>query len=250
MKTPPKPGDFQRPILPGKGKTDYERYLRTDDLLSLQKPKDKRNHPEEHTFQIVHQSSELLLRGAENELERAIELLGKNDLPPAARLVRRANHYLDLTISAMAILDGLTPYDYHVIRAGLGHGSGLQSPGFLAMLHIGPQLGEAFFAQLKKQKLTLDELYRKHDKYFALHELAELLVDFDQRIQTFRFLHLKLAQRIIGGNVIGTGGNPVDILRQRQEHALFKELWDVRNRITEAVAAETGEDESTGHGRD
>src|SRR4051812_6986314 len=173
MKTPPKPGDFQRPILPGKGKTDYERYLRTDDLLSLQKPKGKRAHEEEHTFQIVHQSSELLLRGAENELERAIGLLGKNDLQQAARLIRRANHYLDLTIAAMGILDGLTPYDYHVIRAGLGHGSGLQSPGFLAMLHIGPPLGEAFFTLLKKQKLTLDELYHHNKKYFALHELAE-----------------------------------------------------------------------------
>src|SRR4051812_6051449 len=247
---PPKPGDFQRPILPGKGKTDYERYLRTDELLSLQKPKGKRNHEEEHTFQIVHQSSELLLRGAENEIERAIELLGERELPQAARLLRRANQYLDFTIDLMKILDGLTPYDYHVIRAGLGHGSGLQSPGFLAMLHLGPQLGEAFFAQLKKQKITLDELYKKNEQYFALHEVAELLVDFDQRIQTFRFLHLKLAQRIIGGNVIGTGGNPVDILRQRQEHVLYKELWDVRNRITEAVAAATGEDENTGHGRD
>lgn len=250
MKNKPKPGDFQRPILPGKGKTDYERYLRTDDLLSLQKPKDKRNHPEEHTFQIVHQSSELLLRGAQNELELAIESLPKHEWQQASRLLRRTNHYLDLTIDVMGVLDGLTPYDYHVIRAGLGHGSGLQSPGFLAMLHIGPQLGEVFFAELKKQNITLDELYKQHAIYFALHEVAELLVDFDQRIQTFRFLHLKLAQRIIGGNVIGTGGNPVDILRQRQEHTLFKELWDVRNRITEAVAAETGEDENTGHGGD
>jgi tryptophan 2,3-dioxygenase len=249
MKPPPKPGDFQRPILPGKGKTDYERYLRTDELLSLQKPKGKRAHAEEHTFQIVHQSSELLLRGGENEIERAIELLGKKELPQAARLIRRANHYLDLTIDLMGILDGLTPYDYHVIRAGLGHGSGLQSPGFLAMLHLGPQLGEAFYALLKKQKLTLDELYKRSTENFALHEIAELLVDFDQRIQTFRFLHLKLAQRIIGGNVIGTGGNPVDILRQRQEHVLYKELWDVRNRITEAVAAQADEEEPSGHGR-
>ena len=29
--------DLRKPILPGKGASDYERYLRTDDLLSLQK---------------------------------------------------------------------------------------------------------------------------------------------------------------------------------------------------------------------
>ena len=29
--------DFNEPILPGKGASDYERYLRTDDLLSLRR---------------------------------------------------------------------------------------------------------------------------------------------------------------------------------------------------------------------
>ena len=29
--------DLRKPILPGKGASDYERYLRTDELLSLQK---------------------------------------------------------------------------------------------------------------------------------------------------------------------------------------------------------------------
>ena len=31
--------DFSEPILPGKGESDYERYLRTDELLALQKPR-------------------------------------------------------------------------------------------------------------------------------------------------------------------------------------------------------------------
>jgi len=29
--------DLRKPILPGKGASDYERYLRTDELLSLQR---------------------------------------------------------------------------------------------------------------------------------------------------------------------------------------------------------------------
>ena len=29
--------DLRKPILPGKGASDYERYLRTDELLVLQK---------------------------------------------------------------------------------------------------------------------------------------------------------------------------------------------------------------------
>src|SRR5438132_10366410 len=123
--------------------------------------------------------------------------MGKTELQQCARLIRRANHYLDLTIDLMAVLDGLTPYDYHVIRAGLGHGSGLQSPGFLSMLHIAPQLGEVFFKRVKESGITLEELYRRNQEFFGLHEVAELLLDFDQKIQKFRFDHLKLAQRII-----------------------------------------------------
>jgi tryptophan 2,3-dioxygenase len=248
MKQPPQPGDFLKPVLPGKGNTDYERYLRTDELLALQKPADERAHPDEHTFQIVHQSSELLLSGAHNELERAGVYITQGDLQNAGRLLRRANAFLDYPIDLLHILDSLTPYDYHLIRAGLGHGSGLQSPGFLSMLHIAPQLGEAFFARVKEAGITLEELYRRNAEFFGLHDVAELLLDFDQKIQSFRFHHLKLAQRIIGGNVIGTGGNPVDILRQRQEHSFYKELWDVRNQITERVSAATQTSEASGHG--
>lgn len=248
MKQPPQPGDFLKPVLPGKGNTDYERYLRTDELLSLQKPPEQRAHPDEHTFQIVHQSSELLLRGAHNELERARECIVAGDLQNAGRLLRRANRFLDYPIDLLHLLDTLTPYDYHLIRAGLGHGSGLQSPGFLSMLHIAPQLGEAFFSRVKEAGITVEELYRRNAEFFGLHDVAELLLDFDEKIQIFRFHHLKLAQRIIGGNVIGTGGNPVDILRQRQEHFFYKELWDVRNEITERVTTATNTPDTAGHG--
>jgi tryptophan 2,3-dioxygenase len=103
---------------------------------------------------------------------------------------------------------------------------------------------------VKETGITLEELYRRNQEFFGLHEVAELLLDFDQKIQKFRFDHLKLAQRIIGGNVIGTGGNPVDILRQRQEHAFYKELWDVRNQITERVSASTMSQEASGHGNE
>jgi tryptophan 2,3-dioxygenase len=75
-------------------------------------------------------------------------------------------------------------------------------------------------------------MYRRHDEFFGLHETAEALLDFDERMHLFRFHHLKLAQRIIGGGVIGTMGTPVEVLHQRMEHLFYKELWDVRNQIT------------------
>jgi tryptophan 2,3-dioxygenase len=225
--------DLQKPVLPGTAASDYERYLRTDELLALQKSAKEMSHPDELTFQVVHQSSELLMKAASWELTRARDLVENGDYDNAARLLRRANRMLDYPIDLLHILETITPYDYHIIRAGLGHGSGLDSPGFVALLHIGPRLGDIFFQRLQKSGLSVDDLYRRHADFFSLHELAEQMLEFDERMQAFRFHHLKLAQRIIGGEVVGTMGTPVEILRQRMEHGtLYKPLWEVRNQIT------------------
>jgi tryptophan 2,3-dioxygenase len=230
--------DLQKPVLAGRGATDYERYLRTDELLALQKKPGELLHADEITFQVVHQSSELLLKGASFEIERARNHALQGQLRDASRLMRRANQTLDFPIALLHLLETITPYDYHMIRAGLGHGSGLDSPGFLSLLHCGPRLGDAFFAQLQRAGLTVQEMYRRHGEFADLHDLAEAMLDFDERVQLFRYHHLKLAQRIIGGGVIGTMGTPVEVLKQRQEHVFYKSLWDVRNQITaEANAA-------------
>ncbi len=138
-------------------------------------------------------------------------------------------------IGLLHILETISPYDYHLIRAGLGHGSGLDSPGFLSLLHTGPRLGQAFQTQLAAAGLTTAELYRNHEKFFGLHDLAERLLDFDERMQIFRFHHLKLAERIIGGRVVGTMGTPVEVLQKRMESFMYKDLWDARNQITAEV---------------
>jgi tryptophan 2,3-dioxygenase len=236
--------DMRSPILPGKGASDYERYLRTDELLALQKPAEEMLHPDELTFQVTHQASELVMKGAAWELDRARQCILEGDYKNAARLLRRANKMLVHPLRMLSILETITPYEYHIIRAGLGHGSGLDSPGFLALLHIAPRLGEAFFDQVSKTGLTLEELYRQHKEFFELHDIAEELVEYDEQMQLFRYAHLKLAQRIIGGGVVGTMGTPVEVLKQRMEHPLYRTLWEVRNEITSKVNAEN----ATGHG--
>src|SRR5271170_1863742 len=232
--------DLKKPILPGKGASDYERYLHTDELLSLQKSSEEFLHKDEMLFQVVHQASELLLKGVAWALGRARAHIEEGDFSNAARLIRRANHMLEYPISTLHILETITPYDYHLIRAGLGHGSGLDSPGFLALLHIAPRLGQAFHDQLDAAGLTADDLYRRHEEFFGLHDVAERLVDFDERMQIFRFHHLKLAERVIGGRVVGTMGTPVEVLQQRMDSWLYKDLWDIRNQITAANPAPVG----------
>lgn len=230
--------EHREPILPGTAPTDYERYLKTDVLLSLQTPPETMAHPDELTFQVVHQSSELLMKSGIADIERARGHIAAGEFLPAAALLRRANRMVDHCISLLHVLETLSPYDYHKIRVTLGHGSGLDSPGFLAILALAPRLGEVFYAQQQKTGVSLEEMYRRHQEFAALHEVAEQMLDFDERMQLFRFHHLKLAQRIIGGSVIGTGGLPMDLLRQRQETFFYKPLWEVRNEITNRVNGE------------
>src|SRR4249919_530227 len=77
------------PVLPGPGASDYERYLRTDELLALQKEPADRAHHDELLFQVTHQSSELWLKLAGEELELAVDHLQRGEIAPALRLLRR-----------------------------------------------------------------------------------------------------------------------------------------------------------------
>ncbi len=48
---------LNRPVLPGEARTDYERYLNTEELLAPQKGPDEWVHRDELLFQVVHHSS-------------------------------------------------------------------------------------------------------------------------------------------------------------------------------------------------
>jgi tryptophan 2,3-dioxygenase len=72
------------------------------------------------------------------------------------------------------------------------------------------------------------EVYRHTDRYWDLYELAEKLVDLDQRFQLWRFAHLKTVERIIGYKR-GTGGTSgVAYLAKALDLRFFPELWSLR----------------------
>ena len=119
------------PILPGPGASDYERYLRTDELLALQKTPDERAHHDELLFQTVHQSSELWLKLAGEEMELATTHLRAGEIAPALRLLRRSILCFRLVTQALDMLELMSPWEYTSdIRPVLGHGSGFDSPGW------------------------------------------------------------------------------------------------------------------------
>jgi tryptophan 2,3-dioxygenase len=221
-----------KPILPGAAPTDYERYLRTDELLSLQKSAEEVVHRDEHLFQAVHQTSELWLKLACTELEQATALLAGDGVAAGTRLVRRANDCMELITSQLHMLEHLSPVDYAVVRTALGHGAGFDSPGFRRVHRISPILDQAFEALLARRGATLLDVYRRGYELEDLYQLAEQMLTWDERVILWRFHHLKVVERIIGGTVIGTQGTPVDVLGKRIDVRFFPRLWTVRDEIT------------------
>ncbi len=225
--------------------TMYERYLRTDELLALQKPEDERLHPDELTFQVVHQTFELWWKMTVQQLHRATEQFQSGGYGEAARALRRAVSAQGVIMQAMRQLEFVSPADFLVIRTGLGDGSGGDSPGFRAILRAAPDLWDAFEGALAREQTTLVALYADPQAHPALYDCAEQLTDFDEIFHVFRAAHLKLAQRNLGLQATGTGGTPMEILARTLGDLLFPALWEARDALLAQVQAEQA---ASGHG--
>jgi tryptophan 2,3-dioxygenase len=230
--------DPNQPILPGDAASDYERYLRTDELLALQKPAEDRVHRDELLFQTVHQSSELWLKLAVSELEESTRLIDADELPAAARLLRRVLLCVRQVTEALDMLDLLDPWDYHAVRTALGHGSGFDSPGFRHLARVTPPLGTAFEWARDRPGAPLEDIYRRRAEFEELHQLAELLTDYDERLRLWRFRHYSVVARAIGEESIGIQGTPVQVLAKLIAQRQLPGVWEVRSRLTEIFDAE------------
>jgi tryptophan 2,3-dioxygenase len=233
MTAPNADADEFAPILAGPGESDYERYLRTDELLALQKGPHEWVHRDELLFQTVHQSSELWLKHAWNEVEEATRLIESRDLAAAQRLLRRACAALKYVEGFLEHLEQMSPWEYQEVRRVLGHGSGFDSPGFREIRRVSPSLLAAFDALRRERGLSLVDLYVNGREHEELYQLAELLTEWDERVGVWRFRHFKVVARIIGEDVVGTQGTPVELLAGLIKHKMFPELWAVRTDLTE-----------------
>lgn len=76
-----------------------------------------------------------------------------------------------------------------------------------------------------------DELFRAYQEQPELVILFELMTDFDEGMQEWRYRHIKLVERTIGAKK-GTGGSPgIDFLKQSLWRQLFPDLWAIRHRM-------------------
>jgi tryptophan 2,3-dioxygenase len=74
-------------------------------------------------------------------------------------------------------------------------------------------------------------LYREPTQHYDLFLLAEALIEYDELWSVWRFRHVQMVERVIGGKP-GTGGSDgAAYLRGTVGRRLFPELWEMRTRL-------------------
>lgn len=212
--------------------TEYEKYIRTEELLALQKAPEALTCHDEMQFQVIHQAHELYMKLIAHELTFFAELLQRAEVARAITTLHRVAMIQRVLLQSVDLIDTMTPLDYMTIRTGLGRGSGQESPGFRTMLRL-PQetVWPALAAYLQTVGVELRSIYEQPHQHHQLHQLCEGLVDYDQLLQMWRYRHLMMVYRIIGTGTPSLKGKPSDLLAHGMKQRFFPKLWDVRDEL-------------------
>jgi tryptophan 2,3-dioxygenase len=211
--------------------TDYEKYIRTEELLALQKPREALSCHDELQFQIIHQVAELWMKLIDHEMVGLREHLDAGQVTASIRTLERVRRIQGLLESQLAILDTMPPREYMTIRNALGRGSGQESPGFKRLCKIPDEVWPSFEALLEARGVTLRAIYEAPHDHLELFTLAEGLIDFDQSLQMWRHRHIFIVYRQIGTGTPSLKGKPSELLAEGMKHRFFPKLWDVRDEL-------------------
>ena len=212
--------------------SDYEKFVNTEALLACQRPIEGLVNTHELFFQVTHQVMELWMKVIAYELRVAIDDIRRGDSGEASLRLQRVREIERVLVDQIAIMETLSPADYHPIRMTLGHGSGSESPGFANILHLAPAVYAAFEARLRQPNVTLLDVHTDRRAHQPLFALAQALMDVDSWFQRFREAHYHLVKRVIGSEVRSLKGIPASRLEHTSKEPLFPELWHVINELT------------------
>ncbi|MCH7531645.1 MAG: tryptophan 2,3-dioxygenase [Gemmatimonadetes bacterium] len=110
----------------------YGKYLRLDELLALQQPRDEVEH-DEMLFIVIHQVYELWFKVLLHEVDYCCALLSKGDTPRASHTLNRVRTILKVLVAQLDILETMTPTEFLTFRERLDSASGFQSDQFRAL---------------------------------------------------------------------------------------------------------------------
>ncbi len=260
----------------------YESYLRLPELLNLQTPQSDPPAHDELQFIIVHQSYELWFRLLLYEIRSIISHLRAGRVRQAIWLLRRLVEIERVMIQQIQVLETMSPVHFLEFRDLLRPASGLQSLQFreleflsglrderffevfdgraaarqrLQAAHDGPNLWSAFCELLhsrgfdfntdaaEQQERAVGQIYTD-PRHLDLHQLCEVMVDYDEQFCIWRSRHALMAERMVGAKP-GTGdaytgklagrasfqAPGVRYLQGRVNVHFFPILWDVRTQL-------------------
>jgi tryptophan 2,3-dioxygenase len=244
----------------------YTSYLRVDELLALQEPRslDPATGETEHDemlFIVIHQVYELWFKQMLHEASRLDAAFAGGDARTALATLTRMLTILKTVVGQVDVLETMTPLSFSGFRGRLDSASGFQSAQFReleavlgrrdpAMLSphapgpardrieaamARPSLWDRFLGFVGLDGLDgealLDGLERAYREDALRALVCERMVDLDEGVQEWRYRHVKMVERTIGGQ-LGTGGSSgAAYLRSTLLRPMFPALWQVRDRF-------------------
>jgi tryptophan 2,3-dioxygenase len=237
--------------------------LRVPELLLLQSPLGDPPVPDEMLFIIVQQAQELWFKQILFDLHRVIDDLTGGNVLNAVRILSRLSRIMQVLGDEVDILAMMPPREFHRFRGVLSPASGFESHQFRELEYASGLDGQTFIKVLEKHLglASIDDrwptnlrhaaytnltavapdptdawtaVYDDTERYLELFALAEALSEYEVYFGVWRFKHVKLVERSIGGHVPGTGGSAGSgYLQKTLQYRFFPELWEARNRLTQ-----------------
>jgi len=256
----------------------YAKYLKLDQLLSLQQVRSDPHEHDEMLFIIIHQTYELWFKLMLHELEKVCSDFSANEMYGAIATFKRLRTIMKTLVGQLDILETMTPMSFTSFRDRLETSSGFQSAQFREfefvvgckrremIKHCDPHspslprlqkrlrersIVDHFYdflahrgvetpSELQNRDLAestqpnvqmQDGIYRLYVSQPDVAILFELMTDFDEGQQEWRYRHVKAVERTIG-NKKGTGGSlGVAFLKKTLFQPIFPDLWAIRHRL-------------------
>ena len=179
---------------------NYGDYLHLDEILNAQHPGS--SDPNEMLFIIQHHTSELWMKLAVFELDRARAAIRRDELASAFKTLARVSRIMEQLVQAWSVLGTLTPTEYSNLRDALGSSSGFQSYQYRVIEFM---LGNKNAAMLQphegrpahemvQQALAEPSIYDETLQLLARHgfdiDPEQLQRDFTQQRETNRSVEL------------------------------------------------------------
>ena len=218
-------------------------------------------------FIVVHQAYELWFKQVLFELEATRDAMFAGDPGRARHLLARVTAIERVLIEHIQVLQTMSPQDFLEFRAVLAPASGFQSAQFRELEFVSGLKDERFLRDLAADSAERDRLARRldaptlWDAFIVLLDIhgypmpsddaearmtslvamanergemfavSEGLLDHDEALARWRYLHVLVVEREIGAKR-GTGGSSgVGYLRSTLEKRCFPELWELRSHL-------------------